>query len=162
MYQELERFTNTSLNFKELRSSTESISGPCLPYLGMFLSDLTFIDEGNPSKIDGLINYTKCQQTCKVIQKIRKLQSQDFPFKPLDILQQFLLNSTEIKETESELYGMSLGCQPRGTEVRKLARSGTTVKMLGKSMKELVENKARRFQKGVGFIINVTCMLKYW
>jgi hypothetical protein len=70
------------------------------------------------------------------------------------------LKCIEIKETDSELYGLSLGCQPKGTEVRKLTNKQVTVKNL-KSMKELVENKARRFQKGVGFIVNVTCKHKH-
>ena len=89
-YQELERFTSTTLNFKELRTGTENSTGPCIPYLGMFLSDLTFIDEGNPSKVENLINYSKWQQTARVLQKIRKFQMVEFSFKPLEILQQFL------------------------------------------------------------------------
>jgi hypothetical protein len=57
----------------------------------MYLSDLTFIDEGNPSKVDGNINYTKWRQAARVIQKIRKNQRAVYNFKPVDLLQKYLL-----------------------------------------------------------------------
>ena len=52
---------------------------------------------------------------------------------------------------------MSLECQARGAEIQRLTVRQSTIKNL-KSVKEIVENKARRFQRGVGFTVNVTCM----
>ena len=55
----------------------------------MYLSDLTFIDEGNSSTVDGYINYSKWQQTAKVLQKIIKFQQKPFSYAPLELLQSF-------------------------------------------------------------------------
>jgi son of sevenless-like protein len=54
-------------NFKNYREALRSISSTCIPYLGLWLADLTFIDDGNPDTIDPekLINYEKAAMTAK-------------------------------------------------------------------------------------------------
>ena len=51
---------------------------PCIPYLGIFLSDLTFIEEGNPDSIvmEGVetINFVKRRKVADVIAKIQTYQ----------------------------------------------------------------------------------------
>ena len=42
---------------------------------GVYLTDLTFIEDGNPEKIDGLINWGKKQMTAGVIREITLFQS---------------------------------------------------------------------------------------
>lgn len=79
-------------NFKELREATEP-SGkdvPMLPYLGIFLKDLTFIDEGNEDIVDNLINWNKMQMQAKTISKIREFQKIPFMFKDVFQIQTFV------------------------------------------------------------------------
>ena len=38
-------------NYKQLRAAIATAARPCLPYIGMFLTDLTFIDSANSSRI---------------------------------------------------------------------------------------------------------------
>ena len=46
--------------FRNLRDSLHRTDPPCIPYLGMYLSDLTFIEEGTPNFTDnGLLNFAK-------------------------------------------------------------------------------------------------------
>jgi hypothetical protein len=40
---------------------------------GVCLSDLTFIDDGNPDTIDNLINWTKCKMIYKATKSIQEL-----------------------------------------------------------------------------------------
>lgn len=36
-----------------------SVAPPKIPYIGTSLADLTFIEDGNPDHLDGMINFTK-------------------------------------------------------------------------------------------------------
>ncbi len=46
--------------FRNLRDALHRTDPPCIPYLGMYLSDLTFIEEGTPNFTDnGLLNFAK-------------------------------------------------------------------------------------------------------
>ena len=48
---------------------------PTLPYLGLSLTDLTFIEEGNPEKLNGLINFQRQMMIAKVLERLKVLQS---------------------------------------------------------------------------------------
>ena len=46
--------------FRNLRDSLHRCDPPCIPYLGMYLTDLSFIEEGTPDFTeDGLLNFSK-------------------------------------------------------------------------------------------------------
>jgi len=43
-FEELTSLFNTSINWKAYREKLKSATPPCVPYLGLYLSDLTFIE----------------------------------------------------------------------------------------------------------------------
>ena len=52
-------------NYKKYRQSLAVATTPCVPYVGVFLKDLTFICDGNPDYLrGGLINLHKRRQVC--------------------------------------------------------------------------------------------------
>jgi hypothetical protein len=53
-FDELKAFMDTNGNFKMLRTAIHTANPPVIPYLGIYLSDLTFIEDGNPDEVDGL------------------------------------------------------------------------------------------------------------
>ena len=71
IYESLSSLLASSQNHSEYRKTLrEHVTPPAVPYLGIFLSDLTFIEEGNkdflPSPLDNtieLINFEKGEST---------------------------------------------------------------------------------------------------
>ncbi len=46
--------------FKNLRDAMHKFDPPCIPYLGMYLMDLVFIEESTPDFTDNnLVNFSK-------------------------------------------------------------------------------------------------------
>jgi len=46
-------------------------------HLGMFLSDLTFLQE-NPNEIDGLVNFTKMEILGEILMTVKKVQQCEY------------------------------------------------------------------------------------
>lgn len=48
-----------------MREALHRCDPPCIPYLGMYLTDLSFIEEGTPDFTpDGLLNFSKMRMVC--------------------------------------------------------------------------------------------------
>eukprot|EP01091_Cochliopodium_minus_P018265 TRINITY_DN7351_c0_g1_i1.p1 TRINITY_DN7351_c0_g1~~TRINITY_DN7351_c0_g1_i1.p1 ORF type:complete len:565 (-),score=134.05 TRINITY_DN7351_c0_g1_i1:19-1713(-) len=109
---QLEQFMSRQQSFKNYREAIAQISPPCTPYLGLVLTDLTFIDE-NPNHIDHLINWTKRKLIFDAIQKV--IQFQDVPYNYLVVhqIQSFLKHQFDKPFTESDVYRLSLSREPR-------------------------------------------------
>lgn len=53
-------------NFKVYRSMMETVTPPCIPYLGMYQKDIFFLNDGNPDRIGQLINFNKRTKIAEV------------------------------------------------------------------------------------------------
>jgi len=70
----------TENNHKIGRSELAAASGANVPYLGMFLTDLTLIDEALPAYTPHkLINFTKHRKVAKIMQLILRSQRLAYP-----------------------------------------------------------------------------------
>jgi len=111
---ELEFLDNqlTSLNsFQLLRDTIHSRPPPIIPYLGVYLRDLTFIEDGNKDKIDGLINFRKMELVYNVIDVIQQSQAIDYDIVPdpevIPLVQELPYNN------ENELISLSYRREPK-------------------------------------------------
>lgn len=56
----LQKLISFEGNFRNLRDTLHRCDPPCIPYLGMYLTELSFIEEGTPNFTeDGLLNFAK-------------------------------------------------------------------------------------------------------
>lgn len=51
IFEQLKDLTSQQHNFSKLRSVVEHSTLPCLPYIGIHLTDLVFIEDGNPNTL---------------------------------------------------------------------------------------------------------------
>lgn len=119
---------STTKNFSTYRDSLRSCTGPAIPFLGCYLTDLTFIEDGNPDflKDDArLINFSKRAKTAEVIREIQQYQSLPYRITEVPELQDFLQDEclgSRQGQDEGEMYDRSLTLEPREREDEKIAR----------------------------------------
>ncbi|KAK3386627.1 ras guanine nucleotide exchange factor domain-containing protein [Podospora didyma] len=125
MLKTLQGIVDCNHNYKVLRNRLNDHVPPCLPFLGMVLTDLTFVDAGNPdTKIsdNGLtvINFDKHTRTAKSIGDLQRFQ---IPYR-LTVLPDFQewisVQIDGVREKEKKganahsRYRKSLALEPRG------------------------------------------------
>ena len=76
-------------NMTTYRDLFTSLPPPKLPFLGMYLGDLTFIDDGNPNFVGadeekGIINFKKRTKFAAIISVIQRLQKEAYKFVKID------------------------------------------------------------------------------
>ncbi|KAI9168385.1 hypothetical protein H9P43_007757 [Blastocladiella emersonii ATCC 22665] len=137
---DLRAVTDPHKNFATYRELLHAVVPPCIPFLGRYLSDLTFLEDGNPNvlkvpgmpdaaaSVDGadapqpLVNFSKRQRTADIIREIQQFQVLPFHLKPVPEVQEYLLNMINHNRESGELYEISLNREPREREDQKLVR----------------------------------------
>ncbi|KAG9241620.1 ras guanine-nucleotide exchange protein-like protein [Calycina marina] len=115
-------------NYAVLRRRLHDHIPPCLPFVGTYLTDLTFVDAGNPptKQIPGIgddecmsvINFDKHSRTAKIIGELQRFQ---IPYRLTEVpeLQEWLqaqivrVKSSSENENVQQFYRKSLLLEPR-------------------------------------------------
>ena len=111
-------------NFGKYREKLHEANPPCIPFLGVYLTDLTFIEDGIASIIKNtdLINFTKRTKTAEVIRDIQQYQNVPYTLNPVSDLQEWILDRMRSAADVHEMYEQSLKIEPREREEEKIAR----------------------------------------
>lgn len=90
----------------------------------MYLTDLTFIEDGIPSVIKrtNLINFAKRAKTAEVIRDIQQYQNVPYILKSVTDLQEYILSNMQAAGDVHEMYDKSLLVEPREREDEKITR----------------------------------------
>lgn len=91
---------------------------------GVYLTDLTFIEDGIPSiiKKTNLINFAKRAKTAEVIRDIQQYQNVLYALQPVSELQDYILSNMQAAGDVHEMYDKSLLIEPREREDEKIVR----------------------------------------
>lgn len=83
----------------------------------MYLTDLTFIEEGNPDYINGLINFGKRKLVYTVISSVKQYQQAAYNLQPVYQIACLLWKpAKERMMDEEEQYRLSLLREPRNKD----------------------------------------------
>ncbi|XP_069480283.1 ras-specific guanine nucleotide-releasing factor 1 [Ambystoma mexicanum] len=109
----LQKLVSSEGRFKNLREALKNCDPPCVPYLGMYLTDLAFIEEGTPNYTeDGLVNFSKMRMISHIIREIRQFQQTAYKIEHQPKVTQYLLDKSSVLDEES-LYEASLRIEPK-------------------------------------------------
>lgn len=107
----LRSITDHQRNYAVYRSKVRQSNLPCLPFLGLYLTDLVFIDEGNPSHrpskntTRSLINFDKHSKTAKIITEFQHTQM-PYKFQEVPELSAWILSSClRMRKSATDLSG---------------------------------------------------------
>ena len=113
-FEVLKKATDHSRNYSDYRAALKRAPLPALPFLGLFLTDLTFTDDGNQDMRGKLINFDKYAKTARIINDLMRYQV-PYPLTEVVEIQDYLLQSIQDRGTRDaqDLYELSLRLEPR-------------------------------------------------
>mmetsp|Transcript_970 Transcript_970/g.2527 ORF Transcript_970/g.2527 Transcript_970/m.2527 type:complete len:716 (-) Transcript_970:255-2402(-) len=111
LFEKFEDVMSHHKSFSKYRTHLHTIAPPCVPYVGIYLTDLTFLEDGNPDNVDGLINFLKRTRVAKVIIEIEQYQE---PYPKLELDQAVRDELLDMKALSEECcYQMSKYAEPK-------------------------------------------------
>ncbi|XP_012945561.1 rap guanine nucleotide exchange factor 1 [Aplysia californica] len=117
--QELCQLIDSSSSFRVYRQTLSETPPPCIPYLGLILQDLTFINIGNQDKLpEGSINFAKHWQQFNILDSMRRFRTSCYQFKRSEKIMG-VLNNFKDHLSEEVLWQISQKIKPSQTGHKK-------------------------------------------
>lgn len=118
-YAEMHELMSSSGSFKFYREALGTATPPIIPYMGMYLTDLTALDEVHKNTLEpghpDYINFSKRVQIAAIMKTILEQQGAEYALQPIETIQEWLLAQLELHGSTSEdtLFNTSLATEPR-------------------------------------------------
>ena len=124
---ELAALVSPKHQYANYRKCLKDLEMPALPFLGVYLTDLTFLELGNQDYLpeNHYINFEKRRKVYQLVQEIKKFQVTPFAIAVVPQIQDFMRKLMEAKGSpvgweekpvimkEDELYDKSLEYEPK-------------------------------------------------
>ncbi|KAJ7781813.1 ras guanine nucleotide exchange factor domain-containing protein [Mycena maculata] len=118
----LRRLADHSRNYHEYRSKLRNTAPPAVPFLGLYLTDVTFCREGNPSTRASpmnpekkLLNFNKYHKLARIVQDMQRFQV-PYQLRGIPEVQEYLTGAFENSRHHGDLqdlYRRSLLVEPK-------------------------------------------------
>lgn len=121
-FQEMKMMMSAEGSYRNFRHILKAESTPAIPYVGVYLGDLTFIEDGNPDKVRSkdnkkdLVNLLKMKMLAGVIEEMRIYQHDLYNLEAVAKIQNVLREAEQNQLTQQELFELSLKAEPRPTK----------------------------------------------
>ncbi|XP_017771929.1 PREDICTED: ras-specific guanine nucleotide-releasing factor 2-like isoform X2 [Nicrophorus vespilloides] len=109
----LQSIVSSDGRFRLLRDYLQKCDPPCIPYLGIYLTDLSFIEEGTPTYTnEGLLNFSKMRMVANIIREVSHLQQTRYRIQSSQKAIGFITDTAQLLD-DDQLFGLSLELEPR-------------------------------------------------
>jgi len=118
----LRKLSDHARNYHEYRSRLRNTAPPAIPFLGLYLTDVTFCREGNPSFRPSpkspdkkLLNFNKYHKLARIVQDMQRFQT-PYNLKQIPEVQEYLRDAFERSARQGDLqdlYRRSLMVEPK-------------------------------------------------
>lgn len=112
-FRELFRPEKNSINFRTVMKHALT---PCIPHMGLFLQDLTFIEDGNPDKLRDMINFNKRRMLAERILWMKQYQQTSYTYHAVPVIHEYLKRHMVMRD-EEEMWQLSCKVEPRKARV---------------------------------------------
>ncbi|RDW86901.1 Ras-GEF domain-containing protein [Aspergillus mulundensis] len=112
----LQALMSSEQNHRIYRDALRRAIPPCIPFLGLFLKDLIFIEDGNPALTpdERLINFSKYSMLATTIHTVQRFQEAMYCLQPVPELQEYLATELQQPSDLQKMWGRSCELEPRG------------------------------------------------
>eukprot|EP01113_Clastostelium_recurvatum_P017344 TRINITY_DN2031_c0_g1_i3.p1 TRINITY_DN2031_c0_g1~~TRINITY_DN2031_c0_g1_i3.p1 ORF type:complete len:1010 (+),score=254.88 TRINITY_DN2031_c0_g1_i3:22-3030(+) len=134
VFHDLERTMDNRLNYSAYRERLQEAGGlgqpnrrPVLPYFGVFLRDMTFLDEGQrlerhdsrvfgrdrgleppgPEPREGTVIFDRLEAIANLVKLYQSYQAYEYPFAPVPMLQNYFRNLVALPEDVLDKYSLA-------------------------------------------------------
>ncbi len=113
----MQELVSPKFQYANYRKCLKDLPVPAIPFLGVYLTDLTFLDLGNSDFLPdtNFINFEKRRKVFNLIREIQRYQQTQYALQPVSQIQEFMRRLGESKTaedvnlmTEDQLYDKSM------------------------------------------------------
>ncbi|TRM64090.1 ras guanine nucleotide exchange factor domain-containing protein [Schizophyllum amplum] len=135
----MRKLADHSRNYREYRARLRNTAPPAVPFLGLYLTDITFCREGNPShrasptnQTKQLINFNKYHKLARIVQDMQRFQA-PYNLKEIPEVHEYLtfvFQKSRRNGDLQDLYRRSLMVEPKRSADAPPVTPATEVKQL--------------------------------
>ena len=118
IFESLSEIMSSSRSYASFRAHYLSCKPPAIPFIGVYLTDLTFIEDGNPNEVGELVNFSKRVLVHTIIVDVLRYQNVNYQLKLIPQLQSFISKLPRLPQ--DDLYATSLILEPRNAKKKDI------------------------------------------
>jgi son of sevenless-like protein len=113
----MEKVTDSADNYRIMRKVMNLMDVPCIPWLGLYLRDIVFINDAQQTFLadpeNQIINVQKLMYLGNILTHVKQCQTSDYAFLEVPFIKRELQKTVNVLTDENDQYKKSLVLEPK-------------------------------------------------